>query len=160
MRRIAFFVATFALAMSIVVHCALATTYYLIATGLPGQAPSYASHFIIAPLSTLVAILPVMMNGLGVQETATKAIYASIPSDVAVTAGLGLLVSLTYRVMTLFVAGIGAVYYLSRRREVSTVMHEVEESLEPHETDSNSELNDNHSANPLPRSRPLESMSM
>ncbi len=123
-----------ALFISIIVHCSMATTYYLIATGLPGQAPSYASHFIIAPLSTLVAILPVMMNGLGVQETATKAIYASIPSDVAVTPGLGLLVSLTYRVMTLLVAGIGAIYYLSRRREVAIVMHDVEESLEPHES--------------------------
>jgi hypothetical protein len=118
------------LVLSLGVHSLTSVAYYLIAKALPGQAPTLAATFIIAPLSILVGILPVMMNGLGVVEGAMKILYAQVPSGlpagVVVTAGLGLLVSLTNRLIMILIASIGAIYYLFRRREVAVLIHAAE----------------------------------
>ena len=122
------------LLLSLGVHSLTSTAFYSVATSLPGQAPILASHFIIAPLSVLVGILPVMMNGLGVVESAMKFLYAHVPSGLDpalhVTEGLGLLVSLTNRVMMILTASIGGAFYLVRRREVAVLIHDAEEIAE------------------------------
>ena len=45
----------------------------------------------------------------------------------ALDKNLGVMVSLGYRIATIAVAMVGVCYYLASRREVSEVMHEVEE---------------------------------
>jgi len=113
--------------LSVGVHSLFSVAFYLIATALPGEAPSLAAHFVIAPLSMLAGILPMPANGLGVVEGIMKILYQHIAPNPQMIDGLGLLVALTYRLITVLIAGIGFIYYLVQRREVNELRHAAEE---------------------------------
>lgn len=106
--------------MSVGVHGLFAVGIYLAARGLPGTAPPLAEHFVIVPLSTVASMIPLPA---GPQEGAIQYLYAQL----AEAGTKGLVVGLTYRVITILVALVGVCFYLGARREVSEAIHEVDE---------------------------------
>ena len=112
--------------LTVGVHTFTTLSIYLIARGLPGSAQSLATHFVIVPVAMVAACFPLPM---GPFEAALALLYASIPgpAGVAVTWGKGAVVALAYRILTVFVAGVGMCYYLGSRREVTEVLHEAED---------------------------------
>ncbi|MBI3465939.1 MAG: flippase-like domain-containing protein [Planctomycetes bacterium] len=115
--------------MSIGIHCLTTLGIYLIARGLPGNAPPLGQQFIAVPLAIVAGALPLPLNGLGAFEGVIEFLYVNLPgSDVA--RGQGLLVALAYRVITVLLAMVSAGVYLSSRREMDVVIHEAEELQE------------------------------
>jgi glycosyltransferase 2 family protein len=119
--------------MSIGVHCSNAVGCYLIACGLPGAVLSLSKHFVIMPLSAVMGVIPLPM---GPFEGVLEFLYTRVPSEVVIGKGQGLIVALTFRLMTLIIAAMGLCYYFGNRRELAEVIHEAEEPepvLEPNE---------------------------
>ena len=105
--------------------------FFLVAAGLLSDRPSLASHFVIVPLMTIAGVIPLPANGLGAIELLVDFLYKHVTPVVdgftLPDKNLGVLVSLGYRIVTLSVALVGVAYYLTARREVAEMMHEVEE---------------------------------
>ena len=109
--------------MSLAVHSCFSTGIHLIAQALPGRALSLQEHFVIAPLSAATNVIPLPA---GPQEGAMKFLYGAL----AAAPLKGLIVSLVYRIISVLLAAIAIGYYLTSRREVEEVLHEVEEEEE------------------------------
>jgi glycosyltransferase 2 family protein len=113
------------LLMSMGVHALLAFSIFLIAKALFGEPPTLGEHLIIVPLSNVAGAIPFMPGGLGTFEFAMEKLYeyvpASGPGDV-----IGVLVALTYRIVTIAIAAVGVVFYWTSRREVQDVISEAE----------------------------------
>lgn len=113
--------------ISLLVHSCMAFGIYFIARALPSAAPGIAAHFVAVPLSMLTGALPLPVSGLGAFEAAVEFLYLKLPIvEVAVPQGAGLLVALTYRMITITIAMVGAGYYLAARREMARVIHDAE----------------------------------
>ncbi|MEX2121752.1 MAG: lysylphosphatidylglycerol synthase transmembrane domain-containing protein [Pirellulales bacterium] len=112
--------------LSAAVHVLSSVGIYLVARGLPGQAPTLAEHFVIVPLAMVTGVLPLPVNGLGAFEAVVAFLYQRIASGAAVTEGQGLVVALGYRAITIAIALVGVCFYLTSRREVATVLKEAE----------------------------------
>lgn len=122
-------------ALTVGVHALSTLGIYAIAIAVEGEAPSLAAHFIIVPLSMVAGALPLPMMGLGAFEGALELLYRQVPSTVKLST-LGVLkVAFWYRIITILNAGIGAVVYLTSRREVSEVLHEAAEIGPVHEVE-------------------------
>jgi len=106
--------------LSIGVHTLFTLGIFLIALGLPDRTLPLADHFVIAPLSNLATIVPLPA---GPQEGAIQYLYGQL----ADAGTKGLVIGLVYRFITILIALIGVGYYLSARREVEQVLHQVEE---------------------------------
>ncbi|MGE0606736.1 MAG: lysylphosphatidylglycerol synthase transmembrane domain-containing protein [Pirellulales bacterium] len=116
--------------ISVAVHSLAAVAIFLVARGLPGNAPTLAEHFVAVPLANLTGLLPLPMSGIGAREAAIDYLYVHLTAPGTVQAGKGFVVSLCYRLIEIAIAAIGVVYYLAARREVADVMHESEELAE------------------------------
>lgn len=116
------------LLMSMGVHSCATIGCYLIASALPGNMPTLQQQFLIVPLVMVAGAVPLMPAGLGAVEAAFEFLYLKLGVNVA--AGQGLLVGVTYRVITILNAGVGAIIFLSSKKEMSALMHEVEEAAE------------------------------
>ena len=114
------------LAITMVVHVLNVAGFYCIARGLPGEAPTFASHMLIIPLAVLTSALPISLAGLGVFELAMQKLYLTV-APVGMMPKLGLFVALIDRVIMLVCAAVGVFFYIGGRREVREVLHEVEE---------------------------------
>jgi glycosyltransferase 2 family protein len=114
-----------AAAATVLVHTLFATGLYCIYSGLRYQGISLGQHFVIMPLSTVTGLVPL---SIGPFEIALEAFYRAVPlaAGFAAVKGQGLIVALGYRVITLMIAAVGVCYYLSSRREVASVIVEVE----------------------------------
>jgi uncharacterized protein (TIRG00374 family) len=110
------------LAISLAVHGFLAAGIYLIARGLPGEAPSFGAHLVISPMANAFGALP-LPGGLGAYEVALDYLYRRI-SPQSVAESQGFVIAIAYRVITLLIATIGMGYYLAARREVRLAMSE------------------------------------
>jgi uncharacterized protein (TIRG00374 family) len=113
--------------LSIGIHCLTTVGIYLIAAGLPGNAPALGLQFIAVPLALVAGALPLPLNGLGAFEGVIEFLYLNLPGS-SVARGEGLLVALAYRVITVLLAMVSAVVYLASRREMDVVIHEAEEA--------------------------------
>jgi len=121
------------LMITLVAQTLFVLAYFLVASGLSDRHPSLGSHFVIAPLVTIAGVAPLPANGLGTIELLMNYLYTSVTRAIqgeqaalAIPPDLGVLVSLGYRIVTLIVALVGVGYYLTARREVAQMMHEVE----------------------------------
>jgi hypothetical protein len=112
--------------MSMFVHSMITVGIYLVARGLPGNAPSLGEHFLIVPLSMVAGALPLPLNGLGATEYVIEFLYMHVKTTLPVREGYGFIVSLAYRIITVVIAMVGVVVYLSSRKEMSAVIHEAE----------------------------------
>jgi uncharacterized protein (TIRG00374 family) len=130
--RRAVWVLALALGATVVAQAMFTVAFYFVSAGSLEVHPSLGSHMVIVPLATLVGILPLPMSGLGAVEVAIDFMYHNVPRAVEGTAallparGVGALVSLANRIVSLAVAMIGVGVYFASRREVAEVMHEVE----------------------------------
>ncbi len=111
--------------MSMGVHTCATLGCYLMATALPGTVPTLQQHFLIIPLVMVAGAVPLMPAGLGAVEAAFEFLYLKL--GVGVGAGQGLLVGVAYRVVTILNAGVGLIVFLSSRKEMTKMMHEIEE---------------------------------
>jgi uncharacterized protein (TIRG00374 family) len=116
-----------AAAVSVAGNVAYITAFYFVASGLPIQRPSYAEHFVVVPVANMVGAIPATPSGLGTKEAAVDLLYRTMPSGNGIVEGDGTLVTLAHRVTEMAGAILGIMYYLSHRKEVDDVYHEVEE---------------------------------
>ena len=110
-----------AVVMTVGVHSLFTTGIFLIALGLPGRYVSLGEHFVVAPLSAAASIIPLPA---GPQEGAIQWLYGQILG--APAKAKGLVMGLTYRLITVLIAAVGVCYYLGSRREVAEVIHKAE----------------------------------
>lgn len=101
----------FALFLTLVSQAATAFAFWLIASGLPGTAPSPLQFLVIVPLSLVAAAVPLPMGGLG----ALEAMFAYLYQLLSFPPARGLLVALAYRLTTIFVALGGVPFFLTER---------------------------------------------
>lgn len=108
--------------LSMAVHIFATAGIYLVARGLPGEAPSFAAHFVIVPLGLITGILPLPLSGLGAFEGVLDFLYVHMAGDALIGPGRGLIVALGYRLITVGIAIIGVFYYLASRRQVRELL--------------------------------------
>jgi hypothetical protein len=86
--------------------------YYVYAQALGVNAPFYF-YFVAIPIASLVAFLPVTINGFGLRESAFVYIFATVH----VPAASSLLLALLMDVQVLFFGAIGGLLYLTMRSD-------------------------------------------
>lgn len=109
-----------ALGLSFVVHAVFPVSLYLVAHSFYTQPPTVTEHFIIVPLSLTMGVIP-SPGGMGPFELAMDQLYKLLAPEANAE---GIVVALLYRLMTLVIAAIGAVYYVASRREVQSLLEE------------------------------------
>jgi uncharacterized membrane protein YbhN (UPF0104 family) len=117
-------------AISVAGNVAYITAFFLVASGLPVQRPTFAQHFVIVPVANMVGAIPATPNGLGTKEAAVDLLYLVMPDGKEISPGDGTMVTLAHRLTEMTVALLGLAYYLSHRREVEEVYVEAEELAE------------------------------
>jgi uncharacterized membrane protein YbhN (UPF0104 family) len=125
MYRLRWGVLIWTLIMSLFVHGGAAVGTYCIARGLFPEAPPMSVQFVVVPLANLAGVLPLPFMGLGAYEAALSYLFANVPSTVVLTNSMCLLVAFVYRIITILIAIIGAVIYLTSRREMTDVIKSV-----------------------------------
>ncbi len=86
--------------------------YYAYAQALRIPAP-FSFYFVAIPVASLVAFLPITINGFGLRESAFVYIFATMH----VPAASSLLLALFMDMQVLFFGAIGGVFYLTMRRD-------------------------------------------
>jgi uncharacterized membrane protein YbhN (UPF0104 family) len=120
--------------LSLLSHSLFTLTIYTIALGLPGRQPTLAEHFVIVPLGSAAAALPLPMGALGTTEYVLDELYQEFAGS---DPGVGLMAALGYRLVTFVIAGVGGCYYLASRRTVAEVLEEAEMDPRSRAVDSN-----------------------
>ncbi len=118
-----------ALAASLAMAVCFVTSYWLVAEGLPIEAPSFQQHMMIVPIAGIVGTIPLTPSGLGTTELAIEKLYQKMPG-VTSTPGDGTLVGIGRRTTDIAVALIGLAFYLANRKEVDEVFAEAEQAAE------------------------------
>lgn len=93
------------------------TGFYLLASGLPADGPTWAEHWRIVPPALLSGIIPLPADALGVLDYAVSQLYVAVTHGRA-SEGLGLLVVMSYRVVSIGVAAAGLVLYGLGRKDL------------------------------------------
>lgn len=119
-----------AASISVVGNLANITAFYLVASGLPIEHPTYVEHLVLVPVANMVGSIPATPNGLGTKEAAADLLYRTMPSDRDIAEGVGAMVTLAHRLTEMAVALLGLAYYLGHRKEVQEVYEEAEEVAE------------------------------
>ena len=125
--------------MSVAVHSLFSIGIFLICSALYESVPALKMHFVVAPLSAATGVIPLPV---GPFEVVLNTLYMQVPSALgtAIVSGQGLVVALTYRIVTVVIAAVGFVYYLSSRAEVAEILHEVDEVTHAPPGDDNAPL--------------------
>ncbi|MFP6604489.1 MAG: lysylphosphatidylglycerol synthase domain-containing protein, partial [Pirellulaceae bacterium] len=108
------------LILSLFTHVFFALCVFMIACGLGGNHPSWGQHVVMVSIANVAGSIPVP-GGLGAFEMALDFLYRRVAD---VQDSQGFVVALGFRLMTLGIALVGVVYYLSGRRELSRLMRE------------------------------------
>ena len=126
--------------VSVGVHSLFTLGVFLIARGLYDDMPGLGVHFVLSPLSAATGVIPL---ALGPFEWVLDQLYIYTPTVTggSMALGQGLVVAFGYRLATVLIAAVGGCYYLTSRREVAEVLHEVPEDGGLAEADS-SELSE------------------
>jgi hypothetical protein len=118
-----------AAAVSLSSNVAYVTSFYLVASGLLSQLPTYGEHFVIVPVANMVGAVPVTPVGFGTKEAAVDLMYQTMPGS-RTGKGIGTMVTLGHRLTEMAGALLGLVFYVTHRKEVSEVYAEAEEVAE------------------------------
>jgi uncharacterized membrane protein YbhN (UPF0104 family) len=121
MYRSRYMVLAGAAALSVLAHCTTTLSFYAIALSLPGSPPSLAQHFAIVPLANVTGVLPLPLGALGALEGVMDFLYREMAGSHE-----GVLVTFGYRILTILLALVGAIYYFGSRRDVEAAIHEAE----------------------------------
>ena len=111
-----------AIAIAIVTHCLLVSSFWMIERGLPVHAATFRENLVLVPISLLAGVIPATPSGLGTVEGAVELLYRATGASYD-----GTMVALAYRVATLVMASVGAIYYLAARKKVGDLMHQADE---------------------------------
>jgi uncharacterized membrane protein YbhN (UPF0104 family) len=117
-----------AVIVSMLVHTSYIGAFALMtrSIGIPAvDQPAVSSMFVIVPPSMVAGALPI-----GTLEIVFTLLFraASPPTAAATT---GLLIALTYRLLQISIASIGAIQWIAGRGDVRALMHEAEDSTPP-----------------------------
>lgn len=108
---------------AVVVHGLLTLSVCFISWGVYSESPTLQQHFMVVPPGTAVGALPLAPGGIGVQEGAIAGLFRllpDLPKDYS-----PILVATVYRLVTVAIAGIGVIYYISSHgRELSYARRE------------------------------------
>lgn len=118
--------------LSLGVHSFFSVAGYFLASGLFEQHPSLLEMMVITPLAMVFAAIPLSPGGMGTLELAITELYVTVPAEELSKAN-GITVALAFRVMTIGLALIGAVFYWTNRASIDQSMAEAsaeEETLE------------------------------
>lgn len=116
--------------ISLGVHTCATLGIYCICRGLlPGKA-DLGAHFIIVPPAMLAGAMPLPLMGLGAFEGALELMYKTVPVGIPIDTLSVLLIAFAYRIITILNAGIGAIVWLSSRRDLADVIEEAEHPAE------------------------------
>ncbi|MHB8897601.1 MAG: hypothetical protein ACYC6Y_02520, partial [Thermoguttaceae bacterium] len=119
--------------MSVAVHSFFTVGIFLICNALYESVPTLAMHFVISPLSAATGVIPLPAGPL---EGGLNWLYTEVPavSGATISSGQGLVIALTYRILTVVIAAVGFGCYLASRQEVAEILHEVDEVTHAHAT--------------------------
>ena len=112
-----------AAAMSVGVHALFTMGIYLITLGLYEEVHDLTlpAEFIVSPLSASTGVIPLVMGPFEVVLTFLyEEVFGMIESE-------GLVVALSYRLISILIAMVGVCYYLGSRGEVARVMQEADQ---------------------------------
>jgi uncharacterized protein (TIRG00374 family) len=115
-----------AFGISLCMAICFVSAFYLIACGLPINAPKWHEQAVIVPCASLVGAIPMTPSGLGTTEYALDQLYLIMPGGSQRQEGDGFLVGFGRRINDIAVAVIGLTFYLTHRREMKEVMEEAE----------------------------------
>jgi glycosyltransferase 2 family protein len=123
------------LVMSLISHAGLILSIYFCALALHGgdRIPSLLGHLQILPPAELAGVLVPLPGGIGALEGAVGYFYKLADSN----PDHGFLTAIAYRLMTIVIAVVGAIWYLFNRREIDEVLHELEPAEEAEEPGGN-----------------------
>ena len=116
--------------LGVTIHMMMAMTIRWIDLALHPEVPKLAEHMIISPLASVASAAPVP-GGLGTYEAAMDFLFQRLPSKPTVD-GQGLHVAIVYRLITIVIAAIGAVYYALNRGEITQVVSEIDSDPNSH----------------------------
>ncbi len=110
------------LLMSLVSHTGLILSIYFCAIALHGTdgVPSLLIHLQIVPPAELVGVVVPLPGGTGALEEAMAHFYVLAGGSY----DRGFLTAVAYRLVTIVIAVVGAVWYLLARREIDAVLEE------------------------------------
>lgn len=118
-------VVTGAMLLSIVGHGGLITGFYLCALSMqqPGV-PDLGTHFYFMPNAELFGVLIPVPGGVGALEGAIQWFYVKLAAgsqtiSPETAAATGFIAAITFRVVALLIAAIGAGYYFASRQEIA-----------------------------------------
>ncbi len=115
-----------AIAIGLLTHCLLITAFWAIGQGLPVHATTFQENLLLVPTSLFAGAVPATPSGLGTMEAVVELLYQATGAPV----GDGTMVALAYRVATILMAGVGAIYYFSARKKVDNLLHEADELVD------------------------------
>lgn len=117
--------------ISVVGHIVMLASFYLCALGIHSEAsiPSLADHLQFLPAAELAGVIVPTPAGIGALEGAMGHFYELAGSSF----GDGVLTAIAYRAVTIVIACLGAVCYVSIRRDVKEAMQaaEANQQVEP-----------------------------
>ncbi|MDR0335730.1 MAG: flippase-like domain-containing protein, partial [Planctomycetaceae bacterium] len=106
-------------ALTFFVHIPFGVSLYLIAKGLFGSVPNLIDHIMLYNVVNLTAMIPL---AAGPFEFVLEQVYPLFEvNGLRMGVGIGLVVALGYRLISILVAGLGIVYYLSSRDELKEI---------------------------------------
>ena len=108
-------------AMTFAVHGLFSLGIWLIALGFFGYAPSATEHLVLHPVANVTQMIPL---AAGPYEMVLDTLYPFFPiaGHETYLAGYGLLIALGYRLISVLLGGIGALFYLVSRSELREAM--------------------------------------
>lgn len=127
------------LLLSLAGHIGLIGGFYLCSLAMQPQVPSLLTHYYFMPVAELFSVLIPTPGGIGALEGAIQRFYVSLMNGVlpaAQAAAAGFVAAMAFRAVQLLVAGIGAIYYMISRDEISAAISAAESA--PSTTEPNS----------------------
>jgi uncharacterized membrane protein YbhN (UPF0104 family) len=119
-----------ALGLSLIGHLGLITGFYFCAQCMQQPwIPTLTAHYYFMPNAELFGVVSMTPAGIGALEWAVQTSYillnpGTVTEEQAGAAGLA--AALAFRVVSMAVAAIGAIYYVSSRSEISAAVAEAE----------------------------------
>lgn len=95
----------------------LALQVWLLIQMFPDADIAWSTQIVVFTLATLIAMIPVTINGYGLQEGA----YAALLVSLGMTPGQGLVVAVAYRMVSLITGAIGGTMFGLRHERISSV---------------------------------------
>src|SRR5712671_1979563 len=107
--------------ISFAVHVASMVSIWCIGLGLNiATTNGLIDYLLYLPIINSVTAIPISISGFGVREL----MYAEMFGEVGVAASAAVALSLLGYLATLFWSLVGAIFYLTHRKEVSAIEHE------------------------------------